>query len=46
MMYRIRFTRDLNKERAGIGDFQGLYNRLPKSPFDWSMVRALGYALR
>jgi len=43
MMYRIRFTRDLTKEKQGITAFQAKFNRLPKSPLDWSTVRALGY---
>lgn len=46
MMYRIRFTRDLNQERHGIGEFQATFRRNPKSPLDWATVRALGYALK
>ncbi len=42
-MYRIRFTRNLDQEREGITDFRGIFNRDPKSPLDWSVVRALGY---
>lgn len=45
LMYRIRFTRDLDKEKAGIAEFRAIFKRLPKSPLDWSAVRALGYAL-
>lgn len=45
LMYRIRFTRDLNKERAGILKFQALYKRVPTSTLDWAAVRAWGYAL-
>ena len=45
LMYRIRFPRDLNKERAGITKFQSLYKRVPSSPLDWSAVRAWAYAL-
>lgn len=46
LMYRIRFTRDLNKERAGISKFQAVYKRAPSSPLDWSAVRAWGYSLQ
>lgn len=45
LMYRIRFTRDLNKERAGITKFRSIYRRDPTSPFDWSIVKAWGYML-
>jgi len=45
MLYRVRFTRDLSKERAGIGQFKLTFRRLPKSPLDWAVVRAAGYAL-
>lgn len=45
LMYRVRFERDLNKERAGIAKFQSLYKRSPSSPLDWAAVRAWGYAL-
>lgn len=45
LMYRIRFPRDLNKERAGITKFQSLFKRVPSSPLDWSAVRAWAYAL-
>ena len=45
LMYRIRFTRNLVKEQNGINRFQNLYKRSPVSPFDWSIVRALGYVL-
>ncbi|MCX6715069.1 MAG: hypothetical protein NTX72_04605 [Candidatus Uhrbacteria bacterium] len=46
MMYRIRFPRDLNLEKQGITKFKTLYNRIPSTPMDWSIVRALGYALK
>ncbi len=46
MLYRIRFTRDLNKERAGITKFKASFGRTPKSPLDWAGVRAYGYALK
>jgi hypothetical protein len=46
MMYRLRFTRDLNKERIGIAKFKAVFKRLPKTPLDWAVVRAWGYALQ
>lgn len=45
MMYRVRFDRDLEKEKDGIGKFRGIFKRLPISPLDWAAVRALGYVL-
>jgi len=45
LMYRIRFPRDLNKERSGISKFQALYGRNPSTPLEWAAVRAWGYAL-
>jgi hypothetical protein len=45
LMYRIRFTRDLAKEQAGIVKFKATFKRVPVSPMDWAMVRALGYVL-
>ncbi len=45
MMYRIRFTRDLAAEREGIQDFRRVFNRAPTDPFQWAVVRALGYVL-
>ncbi|MBI5135403.1 fibronectin type III domain-containing protein [Candidatus Uhrbacteria bacterium] len=43
--YRIRFTRDLVKERTGISEFRKFMKRLPKSPSDWAIVRMYGYQL-
>jgi len=43
LMYRIRFNRNLNLEKEGIVDFQKTYKRLPKTPFEWSIVRSFGY---
>lgn len=43
LMYRIRFPRDLAKERKGILLFQKTMSRSPSSPLDWSAVRMLGY---
>ncbi|MBI5621688.1 fibronectin type III domain-containing protein [Candidatus Falkowbacteria bacterium] len=45
MMYRIRFTRDLNTERSGIKFFKSVFGKNPTSPLDWSVVRGAGYAL-
>jgi hypothetical protein len=45
MLYRIRFPRDLVKEQQGINEFRQIFKRTPTTPFDWSEVRALGYAL-
>lgn len=46
MMYRLRFERDLAIERQGVGEFKGLFRRTPTDPFQWAVVRALGYVLR
>ncbi len=46
MMYRIRFPRDLKAEQAGILKFEKIYKHVPKTPLEWSIVRALGYALK
>lgn len=46
MLYRVRFSRDLNKERVGIGKFRVVFKRLPTSPMDWATVRAWGYVLQ
>gem|GEM_PF-6215276 len=43
LLYRIRFPRDLVKERIGIKAFYVLYKHYPTTPFGWSVVRALGY---
>jgi hypothetical protein len=43
LMYRIRFTRDLTKEQPGVIQFKNVYNRLPKTPLEWAIVRSLGY---
>lgn len=43
LMYRIRFPRDLAKERQGIVKFKKLFNKNPSSPLAWAAVRALGY---
>jgi len=43
MMYRIRFQRDLNKEKKGIEEFNKIFKYKPSSPLDWATVRVLGY---
>lgn len=45
MMYRIRFPRELAKEQQGIIAFYKTYGHNPKTPFDWSVVRVLGYVI-
>lgn len=46
ILYRVRFPRNLAKERAGISKFRSLYKKAPKTPFEWAQVRAYAYALR
>ncbi len=46
LMYRIRFPRNLVKERQGIETYERIFIRIPRTPFDWAVVRALGYVLR
>lgn len=43
LMYRLRFERDLAQERQGIQQFQRIFGRAPRDPFQWSTVRVLGY---
>lgn len=43
LMYRVRFPRDLAKERTGIARFKVVFGRIPTSPLDWAVVRAIGY---
>ncbi|MFA6429775.1 MAG: Calx-beta domain-containing protein [Patescibacteria group bacterium] len=43
LMYRIRFPRDLAKERVGIAAFQRLFRHIPATPGEWATVRVLGY---
>lgn len=43
LMYRIRFTRDLKKETQGIQKFRQIFKKLPSDPFQWSVVRVMGY---
>jgi len=46
ILYRIRFARDLVKEKVGIVKFKAVFGKNPKSPLDWAVVRAWGYALK
>ena len=46
MIYRVRFARNLAKERVGIVKFKATFGRIPTSPLDWATVRAWGYALK
>jgi len=46
MMYRIRFTRDLAKEKVGILEFKEKFGVNPTTPLGWSTVRAWGYILQ
>lgn len=43
LMYRIRFPRDLARERQGITEFRQLFQRTPEDPFQWAVVRVMGY---
>lgn len=43
LLYRIRFPRDLAQEREGVREFRGLFRRDPQDPFQWAVVRVLGY---
>lgn len=43
LIYRLRFDRNLTQEKSGIQEFRRLFNRSPQDPFQWSVVRVLGY---
>jgi hypothetical protein len=43
MMYRIRFQRDLVKEREAIGTFKQTFFKSPKTPLDWAVIRSIAY---
>jgi hypothetical protein len=43
LLYRIRFTRNLVKESKGVKSYVVTYKHNPKTPFEWSVVRVLGY---
>ena len=44
LMYRIRFQRDMIKERQAIVKFKSLIKANPKTPQDWAAVRAIAYS--
>ena len=46
LLYRIRFPRDMTAERRGITEFKRLFGRNPTDPFQWAVVRVLGYIQR
>ncbi|MDP3771019.1 MAG: hypothetical protein Q8R16_01830, partial [bacterium] len=46
MLYRVRFARNLAKERGGITKFKATFKKTPKTPADWAVVRAWAYALQ
>lgn len=46
LLYRIRFPRDMAAERRGITEFKRLFGRNPTDPFQWAVVRVLGYVQR
>jgi hypothetical protein len=46
LMYRVRFTRDLQAERIGIQEFRATFRRAPQDPFQWAAVRVMGYVQR
>lgn len=43
LMYRIRFPRDLTAEKEGIQEFKKTFKKNPSDPFQWAVVRVLGY---
>ncbi len=43
LLYRIRFPRDLKKEQRGVQEFRRLFRQPPTEPFQWAVVRVLGY---
>lgn len=43
LMYRIRFPRDLKEEKQGIVAFRQTFRKVPTDPFQWAVVRVLGY---
>jgi protocatechuate 3,4-dioxygenase beta subunit len=45
LMYRIRFARDLTKEKKGISEFKAKFKRTPSSPMDWAAVRGMAYVV-
>lgn len=45
LMYRMRFPRDLVKEADGVRAFRATFKKSPKDPFQWSVVRVMGYVI-
>lgn len=45
LMYRIRFPRDMEKEKQAIGQFRAKFKRSPSTPMDWAAVRGIGYVV-
>ncbi len=43
LMYRIRFPRNLVLEREGIIEYRRTFRGTPQTPFQWAVVRVLGY---
>lgn len=43
LMYRIRFPRNLVLEREGAADYRRVFGGMPQTPFQWAVVRVLGY---
>ena len=43
LMYRIRFPRNLVLEREGIVEYRRTFRGAPQTPFQWAVVRVLGY---
>ncbi len=43
LMYRIRFPRNLVLEREGIVEYRRTFRGTPQTPFQWAVVRVLGY---
>ncbi len=43
LMYRLRFPRNLTEERQGIQAFRSTFHVAPSSPFQWAVVRVMGY---
>ena len=43
LMYRLRFPRDLVSEQQGILSYKKQFKGAPTTPFQWAVVRVLGY---
>ncbi len=46
LMYRIRLSRDLERERKGISSYRSLFRKTPVTPLEWATVRVLAYIPR